>query len=103
MLDGTGNKINGNWSQAQFIYLTNPDYLNVNHTFEFLGLEDYIRIGGVGGSAVYRVKSGKTGTNALVEYQVEHVSSNGVVLNPLLMTLSLRLDSTLLHMQLFLM
>ena len=80
MLDGTGNKINGNWASAQFIYLTNPDYLNVNHTFEFLGLEDYIRIGGAGGSAVYRVKSGKTGTNALVEYQVEHVSSDGVVL-----------------------
>ena len=80
LLDGTGNKINGNWSQAQFIYLTNPDFLSVNHTFEFLGLEDYIRIGGTGGSAVYRVKSGKTGTNALVEYQVEHVSSNGVVL-----------------------
>ena len=80
LLDGVGAKINGDWSKAQFIYLTNPDYLNVNHTFEFLGLEDYIRIGGAGGGAVYRVKSGKTGTNALVEYQVEHVSSNGVVL-----------------------
>lgn len=80
LLDGTGNKINGDWSKAQFIYLTNPDYLNVNHTFEFLGLEDYIRIGGAGGGAVYRVKSGKTGTDALVEYQIEHVSSNGVVL-----------------------
>ena len=74
LLDGTGNKINGNWSLAQFIYLTNPDFLSVNHTFEFLGLEDYIRIGGTGGSAVYRVKSGKTGTDSLVEYQVEHVS-----------------------------
>ena len=50
--DGTGNKINGNWSLAQFIYFTNPDFLSVNHTFEFLGLEDYIRIGGTGGSAV---------------------------------------------------
>ena len=80
LLDGTGNKINGNWSLAQFIYLTNPDFLSVNHTFEFLGLEDYIRIGGTGGSAVYRVKSGKTGTDSLVEYQVEHISSNGVVL-----------------------
>ena len=79
MLDGTGNKINGNWSLAQFIYFTNPDFLSVNHTFEFLGLEDYIRIGGTGGSAVYRVKSGKTGTDSLVEYQVEHVSSNGSV------------------------
>jgi hypothetical protein len=81
LLDGTGNKINGNWSLAQFIYLTNPDFLSVNHTFEFLGLEDYIRIGGTGGSAVYRVKSGKTGTDSLVEYQVEHVSSNGTVLD----------------------
>ena len=80
LLDGTGNKINGNWSLAQFIYLTNPDFLSVNHTFEFLGLEDYIRIGGTGGSAVYRVKSGKTGTDSLVEYQIEHVSSNGTVL-----------------------
>lgn len=79
LLDGTGNKINGNWSLAQFIYFTNPDFLSVNHTFEFLGLEDYIRIGGTGGSAVYRVKSGKTGTDSLVEYQVEHISSNGTV------------------------
>ena len=81
LLDGTGAKINGNWALAEFIYLTSPDYQSVEHTFEFIGLEDYIRIGGTGGSAVYRVKSGKTGTSALVEYQVEYISSEGAALD----------------------
>ena len=79
LTDGVGNKVNGNWSLAQFIFFTNPDYLSKNHSFEFLGLEDYIRIGGSGGSAVYKVKSGKVENNNIIEYQIEHVSSNGSV------------------------
>ena len=75
--DGTGSEVI-QWDQAQSIVFNKIDNQGITHTFDTIGLEDLMRVGGVVGSAVYRVKSAKTENNQLVEFFIEHVSSSDV-------------------------
>lgn len=67
-----------NWDQATSIVFHNTDNQSVVHSFDNVGLEDLMRVGGTVGSAVYRIKSAKNpdgDSNTYSEFFIEHVSS----------------------------
>jgi len=73
---------NGNeaivWDQVTSIKFTKTDFQNQPHTFDQVGLDDYMRLGAVGTSAVYKIKSAKVETSTIIEFQLEFVSGTSV-------------------------
>ena len=75
--DSVGNETI-QWNLATSIVFHNSDNQAVVHSFDNVGLEDLMRIGGTVGSAVYRIKSAKNpdgNSNTYSEFFIEYVSS----------------------------
>ena len=71
-----GPAVSSNWAPVTKIVFHPTDNNNIDHTFDSVGLEDFLRIGGAVGGAVYKVKSPRsTNADGNYEFTVEIVSS----------------------------
>ena len=72
-----GPNVSANWAPVTKIVFHPTDNNTITHTFDIVGLEDYLRIGGAVGGAVYKVKSPRsTNADGNYEFGVEIVSSD---------------------------
>ena len=70
------DSIVGTWAAGTKIAFHETDDNGNPHTFDTIDLEDLVRIGGVVGSAVYKIKSQRQGASPVYEFDVEIVSSS---------------------------
>ena len=66
------------WDQVTSITFSKTDFQNQPHTFDLVGLDDYMRLGSPGSSSVYKIKSAKTETSTTIEFQIEFVSGTSI-------------------------
>ena len=77
--DGVGNEAIV-WNQVQSVVFTSTDVYGNTHTFDTVGLEDLMRLGTSGSSAVFRIKSAATKNSIYTEFQLEYVSGTGIAI-----------------------
>ena len=70
------DSIVGTWAVATKILFHETDDNGNPHTFDTIGLDDFVRIGGLMGAAVYKIKSQRGGSSPVYEFDVEIVSSS---------------------------
>ena len=75
LVDGSDGMVT-TWAAVAKIKFHEFDDNNNPHTFDTIGLDDFVRIGGVVGSAVYKIKSLRGGTSPVYDFDVEIVSSS---------------------------